>query len=452
MRANGIRGGAMSLLRALVFGSLSASLSIALLACSGEQGPSGPAGAEGEAGAPGGPGPAGPQGPAGDAAIIGIDGGTGCTSPCHGFGNVVDQWQYSKHFIMNAEASDEPAWTGAGSCGGCHAIDGLERRVAKTVGVAPDAGVVPTNVEKGHTNYLNGPALAEIGYTGPGRTAIVHCTTCHEFNPTNDPHNTGKYEPGSAPMRVASGADDFTMIEKSPEGSTAPVGQAAGKWKAGNTCVMCHKSRKDVTFYITATNKLSSPNWGPHEGPQTDVYSGLGGFQFAGAKYGTSVHTTVANGCPSCQMPPVTTNKGVPDHSMHPTLTFCKSCHTTFTGTTFDVQGGQSIVRGALKELQAALNGKNLLTRGSAKPYPPLDTAQLSDGNFHLDKVRPGSMPDGTDQVLDAATAGALYDYFLIARSKDFGVHNPTYAKQLLFDSIKTIKGTNPTSLPARPE
>jgi hypothetical protein len=440
----------MSLLRALMFGSISFAVSLSSFGCSGEQGPAGPAGPEGEAGAPGGPGP---QGPAGDAAVIPpVEGGTGCTAPCHGFGNVVDQWQFSKHYIMNAEAADEPAWTGAGPCGNCHAIDGLERRLAKDVGVAPDSGVTPTNVDKGHTNYLNGSALAEIGYTGPGRTAIVHCTTCHAFTPTNDPHNTGKYVPGSAPMRVASGADDYSMIEKSPEGSTTPVGQAAGNWKAGNTCVMCHKSRKDVTFYITAANKLSSPNWGPHEGPQTDVYSGLGGFTFTGLKYGTSVHTTIASGCPSCHMPPVASNKDVPDHSMHPTLAFCKTCHTTYTGTTFDVQGGQSLVRSALKELEAALNAKNLLTRGTAKPYPSLDATQLGDGNFELDKVRPGSMPDGTDQILDAATAGALYDYLLIARSKDFGVHNPTYAKQLLFDSIKTIKGTNPASLPARPE
>jgi hypothetical protein len=53
--------------------------------------------------------------------------------------------------------------------------------------------------------------------------------------------------------------------------------------------------------------------------------------------------------------------------------------------------------------------------------------------------------------VANAPTAGALYNYLVIARSKDFGVHNPTHAKQLLWDSIKQIKGTTPTSLAARP-
>lgn len=438
--------------------TFSSSLGLALLAsifaastvaCSSEQGPGGPPGPQG---APGTPGPQGSIGPPGDAAFPTTEAGvnTGCTAPCHGFGNVVEQWKYSKHFIMNAQAADEPAWTSAGSCGNCHAIDGLERRLAQNVAVAD--GGVPTSVAKGHLNYQVGAAAPrEIGYSGAGKTAVVHCATCHEFTPKNDPHNTGKYIPGSAPLRVASGADDTVMIEKSPEDAGTSVGQPAGKYKAGNTCVMCHKSRKDVTFYITAANTMSSAHWGPHEGPQTDVFSGLGGYHLPGVTYGTSTHTTVANGCTSCHMPNVATNQNVPDHSMHPAIAYCKSCHTTYTGTTFDIQSGQSTVRAALRELEAALNAKGLLTRGDAAPYAALTELELVDSNFHLDGARPGSAPDGKNQVLDAATAGALYNYFLIARSKDFGVHNPTYEKQLLWDSIKTITGANPTSLPSRP-
>ena len=78
---------------------------------------------------------------------------------------------------------------------------------------------------------------------GPGTTAVVHCTTCHAFTPTNDPHNTGKYEPGSAPMRVAAGADDYSMIEKSPEGSTTTVGQPAGNLTAVSSSDTAHSRR-----------------------------------------------------------------------------------------------------------------------------------------------------------------------------------------------------------------
>jgi hypothetical protein len=432
-------------------------IAVAIAACTGETGATG---AEGPQGSPGLPGEAGPPGPAGEAGVTivadaSLEGGsvdTTCFGACHGFGNVVDQWKFSKHYLESNLAGDEPAWTAGGPCGNCHAIDGLERRVAGTVDVATGA-TIPTDVSKGHMSYQvggTGPVL-EIGYSGPGRVAIIHCTTCHQFDSTNDPHVTGKYVPGSAPLRVASGIDDYSVLEKSPAGSTSSVGQPAGKWKAGNTCIMCHKSRKDVTFYITSSNKLSSAFWGPHEGPQADIYTGAGGYHFAGMVYGSAVHTVVANGCQGCHMQPVKSNHDVPDHSMHPSLELCKTCHTTYTGTDFDVQGGQTTVKAALKELQAALNAKNLLTRSAAAPYVALSAAELGDGNYDLDRVRPGSAADGSDQVVDAATAGAIYNYLLIARGRDFGVHNPTYTKQLLFDSIKVIKGTTSTVLPVRP-
>ena len=121
-----------------------------LFACSGETGPEGP---QGPAGAPGATGPTGATGPEGpgfadagatDAAM------TGCTQPCHGFGNVVDQWRFSGHYKISALADEEPIWTSAAACGNCHAVDGLERRVAGTVIVAD--GGVSSDVTKGHLN------------------------------------------------------------------------------------------------------------------------------------------------------------------------------------------------------------------------------------------------------------------------------------------------------------
>ena len=426
---------------------------VAVYACTGSQGPAGQDGQQGIQGPQGPQGPQGEAGPPGDAGgVITIDAdasSSACTAPCHGFSGVVDQWKFSEHFIMSTNTAEATAWTSAGACGNCHAIDGLPRRLSGDVTFAD--GGVPVGVDQGHTEYRNGTGVSELSYSGLATTAVVHCTTCHDFNPTNDPHNTGSYIPGSAPMRVASGATDFSLIEKSPAGSTDPVGMSAGNLQAANTCVFCHKSRKDVTLYIGATNKMNAPYWGPHEGPQTDVFSGKGGYEFAGLTYGTSVHTTIANACVSCHMPPVKDNKDVPDHSMHPSVEFCKTCHTTYTGKNFDVQGGQSLVSDALTELQTALNAAGLLTRGTAKPYPPLDATQIGDGNWVLDTVRPGSGTGGADQVLDANTAGALYNYLLVARSRDRGAHNPTYTKQLLYDSIKQITGAAPKSLPARP-
>ena len=384
------------------------------------------------------------------------DGGGGvlsgaCTTPCHTFNGVVDQWRFSNH--SHPQKND----VGGGACGNCHALDGLEQRVSNKYIVAPDAGA-PTDVAKGHLNYVNASGgVSEIGYAGAAAIGRIHCSTCHDFNSTNDPHVTGKYAAGQAPLRVPGGVSDTATLEKT-EGTapTQPVGTPLA-YRASNTCVFCHKSRKDVSLYIKASNTMNSHHWGPHEGPQSDVFSGKGGYHFAGAAYSTGKHSTIANACVSCHMQPVAGNGNVPDHTMKPALGFCKTCHSTYEGTTFDIDGGQTLVREALRELQVELSDAGLLTRSATAPYAPLSADELSDNQFHLDGVRPNGGPGGAHVVATAAQAGAVYNYLIIARSKDLGVHNPRYTKQLLWDSITEIKAMNnrpsttPTSLKSRP-
>lgn len=357
--------------------------------------------------------------------------------PCHTFGGVVDQWRFSNH------SHPQQSEVGGGACGNCHGVDGIERRRADQYVVVADAGA-PTDVPRGHLSYTapNG-AVNEIGYGGATTIGRIHCSTCHDFNPTNDPHVTGKYEPGQAPIRVPGGNGDVAFIEKTALPATTSTGQSVAL-RAGNLCVFCHKSRKDATFYITASNTVNN-RWGPHNGPQADIYSAKGGYHFATQTYGSSRHATLSDGCVSCHMAPVAANGGVPDHTMKPSLAYCKTCHSEYTGTTFDVQSGQSVVKAALTELQATLDAAGLLTRSSGAPFAGLSPEERADGQFHLDAARsPGA-------ALNAPTAGAVYNYLLVARGKDYGVHNPTYAKQLLWDSIRQVKGSDPSSMSARP-
>jgi len=427
----------------VIIGLLSGATAIAV-ACTGNDGN------QGETGLAGQPGPQGPAGPPPAAGTSSggsaTDGGSiltgACTQPCHTFGGVVDQWRFSNH------SHPQENEIGGGACGNCHGIDGIQQRVANKFTIAPDSGV-PVGVPQGHMSYqsLAGPVL-EIGYGGATTIGLIHCTTCHDFNPTNDPHVVGRYVAGSAPIRVSGAATNTVLIEKSTSAG-ATTGQPVSM-NAANLCVMCHKSRKDITSYITASNSISSNRWGPHNGPQSDVFTAKGGYELSGQSYGTSAHAAIADKCVSCHMSPVAGNANVPDHSMKPNVAYCKTCHTSYTGTDFDIQGGRTIVKNALFELQAALNAKGLLTRADAAPYSALADDDLADGQFNLDLTRPGGN-GGANWVLDAATAGALYNYLIIARSKDLGVHNPTYEKQLLWDSIKQVTGANPTSLPTRP-
>src|SRR5205085_1956117 len=131
-----------------------------------------------------------------------------------------------------------------------------------------------------------------------------------------------------------------------------------------------------------------------------------------------------------------------PDHSMRVTTATCNGsgCHNNVTS--FDVAGGQGVVKAALGQLQGLLNDLGAITRSPSAPYDPLTQAQLKDGRYDLDGTKPG----GFDQT----TAGALYNYLLIARGSAWGAHNPYYTKELLFDSITALGGV-PAAIPTRP-
>jgi hypothetical protein len=320
--------------------------------------------------------------------------------------------------------------------------------VAGAVGTVADGGV--TNAMSGELNYRN-PAngsLAEGTYKGNAKVAQVGCTTCHQVTPDTDPHRTGlAYTAGSFPLRVPTGKTDQAVIEKSPD-KTAVTGTPAGTLGTANTCVWCHRSRKDVTNYIGADTALTNTFWGPHEGPQADVFSGTGGYHYAGMTYGTSTHQQKLT-CVDCHMPNVASNGMSPNHSFYAQVSACGSCHTG--ATNFDISGGQSQVKAAMFELQKALNDAGYLTRGAAAPYPPLAASELADGNFSLDRTRPGGGADGGTIHLTADKAGAIYNYFIVARGGGMGVHNPKYVKQLIFDSYFAVTGSPPTTL-VRPQ
>ena len=417
----------------------------------GEVGPIGPAGVDGLMGEAG---PAGPGGPTGTAGETGVGGAadmplqTGCLSPCHGFTGIVEQWKTSTHFatfIANLGGEEVDSWTGTAACGNCHSIDGIQQRLAGNVrylGPTP-----PVNMSHGQINYLASTSnkISESTYAGHATVAVVHCTTCHNVTDENDPHNTGKaYVVGSFPLRVPTGDTEQAFIEKSSAVGVSD-GTAAGPYGVGNACMWCHKSRKDVTNYIVASNALSSSHWGPHEGPQTDIFTGKGGYHYAGKTYNNSSHQALKKGCVSCHMSPVASNSGIGNHSFAPQVATCAQAGCHASATSFDILGRQTAMLNTLRQVRDVLNTKGWLAVVDAAPYDPLTPAQVADSNFAKDIVHPGGAP------LTASEAGALYNYLLIARGGAGGVHNPLYVMQLMFDSYVALTGNPPSTMLTRP-
>jgi hypothetical protein len=434
----------------------------ALPACVGPGGPAGAAGADGEGGAQGTAGPMGPSGPTGASGNPGSTDGSvasipvSCLSPCHGFNGVVAQFQTSVHYteyLVNvASAAPETEWTTTGAaCGNCHAIDGLQQRVTGNVGTTNDGGVA--NLASGELQFRDPKtgALSTSTYLGTATVAEVYCTTCHAVTNANDPHKTGiPWTPGSFPLQIAEDGGAIN-IERSP--STAAVtgtqatGPSGGNFGPGATCMWCHRSRVDVTNYLTATNNvITSVYWGPHEGPQADLFTGVGGYQYAGQTYGEATHEQKLS-CVDCHMVSVAANSNVADHSFQPQVSACVGCHAGVTN--FNVNGFETDVKSALTEMETWLNDEGLLTRAAAAPYVPLTTAELGDGNWAEDQPVPGGTVDGGG-VLTQDQAGAIYNYILVARGGAYGVHNPKYIGELLYDSYLALTGVPLTNF-ARP-
>jgi cytochrome c551/c552 len=357
-------------------------------------------------------------------------------TPCHGFEGVVEQWKTSRHFaayVANLDGEEVESWTGAKSCGNCHAIDGIEMRVNDEVGYTGTVG--PEDAPHGQINYRRSTdgAITESIYQGQATVAVVHCSTCHVTEGDADPHKTGgDYVPGSFELRVPTETDGYALIEKS-----ATVGMSTGtatqNYGSGHACMWCHKSRKDVTNYIAAsTINITSSHWGPHDGPHTDIYTGEGGYEYTGKTYGQSTHQlALENGCVNCHMPAIEENMGVGNHSFYPQLSACTAqCHRT--ATSFDINNGQTDTKFALQRLRETLNTLLMLTRDGVNP---LSAEELADEEWRHDEALPkNGVPQGQ--------AGALYNYFIVARGSAFGVHNPTYTSQLLYDSIEASGGS----------
>src|SRR6185369_1709821 len=442
---------------------LGVAVALALFGCAGDDGKDGAAGPPGAKGATGDAGPQGPKGEKGDQGDQGDQGEKGdqgppgegaggdsctlpvgtlnasCMKPCHTFAGIVEQWKTSRHYatyISNLGGDEVDSWTGAKSCGNCHAADGPELRLSGDVKFNGTTG--PTDLSHGQLNYKDSGTskISEIVYNGQATVAIVGCGTCHDNSAAHDPHLTGAdYVPGAFPLRVPTGDTEYAIIERSSAVGTSD-GTKAGNYREGNACMWCHKSRKDVTNYVlSGTNSITSTTWGPHEGPDADVYSGKGGYQYVGKTYANSSHQNFKTGCVQCHMPPVAAKNGIGNHSFYPQLSACQSCHVGTT--TFDVVGGQSKVKNQLKSLRKKLNELYLLTRDGVNV---LTQSQLDDEDFELDESLPASAAPARPAI-QGPTAGALYNYFVMARGSGFGVHNPRYTGQVLYDSIEAVGG-----------
>jgi hypothetical protein len=279
------------------------------------------------------------------------------------------QWANSMHASgHNIDRNYSP-------CSGCHTSEGFKLRVA---GESPGSVTNPT---------------------------AIHCFTCHA------PHTDGNFN-----LRV-------TAAQELQDGTSVDIG-------GGNICIMCHQSRRDVNTYVADKVELSE-HWGPHHGPQGDMYFASNGYEYEGYDYEPFIfHLSLADdGCLDCHFKS-TSNYVVGGHSFNMlamgaeepiyNVGGCNVCHLTFEDFSYKT------IQDSVATMAAVLEG--LLE----------DAGLWGDG-------------EPLEVETSADSAGAVWNYLFVEEDRSEGIHNSKYALGLLESAIMYLQGDLPQDT-AEPE
>ena len=190
---------------------------------------------------------------------------------------LVEQWKTSTHYatyISNLGGEEVASWTGNTTCGNCHAIDGVEQRVAGNVNFVGTTGPVrpgprPDQLALQHQQQGRG---VDVRRRGRGRRRALHHLPRRERRQRPARHRRGlcaRVLPAARPGRR--GGASTHREELGPRRGRRHRGWRIQRRQRLHLVPQVAQGRHN---YIARTNNLSSIHWGPHEGPQADIYSG----------------------------------------------------------------------------------------------------------------------------------------------------------------------------------
>lgn len=227
------------------------------------------------------------------------------------------------------------------------------------------------------------------------------CKTCHPLHTTFEYTDFGLRTDAPVAMKFNKGSTVLDLGDES------------------NLCVNCHQTRTAEPNSASpgATFSIESIHYGPHHGPQANLFEGIGFAEIDGPIVypapGLSLHRTQAS-CISCHMAEFSANTG--GHTFKPSLAKCNSCHT-FTATTFNYFGKQTDIQLQLDDLR-----DQLLSLGVIEWIEADQTYEPVVGTYPM------------------VQAQAYFNWIGLTEDRSLGVHNPVYTRALLTNSIAALK------------
>lgn len=315
------------------------------------------------------------EGPAG---LAGIDANESCTQ-CHNNDGVLEGK------ILQASVSQHQMGTSfernSEECAVCHTSQGFIERVA--TGELATASIVSNPIPVG-------------------------CTTCHTIHENYD---TTDYA-----LRVTE------AVTLDMNGVTIDLGSA-------NVCATCHQPRTpSPTVDLASTELITITNsrWGPHHGTQAAMIAGTAAYEVAGSVSYPSSSAHIGAGCNSCHMAEAYGSQAG-GHTFSMTYEYhgseaiwtagCTQCHSGIDDGSPDFDETMDEVEGLVATLKSSLEAAGILSASTGL----VNTSSSSPISITVDQ------------------AAALYNYLYVMEDRSMGIHNPTYAKALLQNSIEVF-------------
>jgi hypothetical protein len=229
-----------------------------------------------------------------------------------------------------------------------------------------------------------------------------NCYTCHKIHDTYTPADLAYTVTGAIELRNTGG-------------STFDFG-------SGSLCASCHQGRT-VDPWPTpggADIVVTNSRYGVHHGPQANTVTGMGLEGFGASS--DHPHKNIENACVKCHMAdPFGAQAG--GHTMNIAYDYhgatevnhagCISCHSDEGELATKTEELQAEIAGLLADLKVLLDASGI-------------TAEGSDNSIS------GTYP--------AEVAAACLNYKAITEDRSLGVHNPTYIKRTLENSIDALQ------------
>ncbi len=315
-------------------------------------------------------------------------------SPCHS--GQLSEWAesgHAHHGELSIEEFNAEYYANGSSCTPCHTSEGFI--------------------------MANDPAYADYELPGDHLNSFIGCVTCH------DPH-VGE-DGGGNDDQLRQIGDVEVEYHPGFEDGDAELPKMSG-YGNGQICGQCHHAKRD-TENVEGQIADGYGHFGPHYSSQMDMYIGAGCYEIEGKEYdGGHVHqTAVTDACVSCHMVRVEEIHGESQahafHSFTPEVGNCEPCHMGLPD--FDYNGVQTAVQGLMDDL--------------ATRFGYADAAAMLDHDTGWDNEGEGVLP------WQRAAAYALY---FVGNDGSLGVHNPTYARDLLGNAIESYDEMAPPPLP----